>query len=42
MEQHILALYELVESCEYEELRDEMLRDRIVNRITDFSLSKHL
>ena len=30
VEQYISALYDLVESCEYGELRDEMLRDRIV------------
>ena len=29
-EQYIQVLYELVESCEYGDLRDEMLRDRLV------------
>ena len=42
IEQYISALYELVESCEYGELRDEMLRKRIVIGLRDFSLSKCL
>ena len=42
VEQYISALYELVESCEYRELKDKMLRDRIVVGIRDFSLSEHL
>ena len=42
VEQYILALYELVESCEYRELKDKMLKDRIVVGIRDSSLSEHL
>ena len=42
VEQYISALYELVESCEYGRLRDEMLRDRIVVGIRDLRLSERL
>ena len=42
IEQYISVLYELVESCEYGELRDKMLRDRIVVGIRDFSLFERL
>ena len=41
-EQYITALYSLVETCEYGNLRDEMLRDRIVVGIRDVGLSEHL
>ena len=29
-EQFIMALYELADNCEYDEMKDEMIRDRIV------------
>ena len=41
-EQFIMALYELASNCEYGELRDEMIRDRIVVGIRDSSLSERL
>lgn len=41
-EQYITALYSLVETCEYGDLRDEMLRDRIVVGIRDTALSERL
>ena len=41
-EQYITALYGLVETCEYGNLRDEMLRDRIVVGIRDAGLSERL
>ena len=42
VEQFITALYSLVESCNYGDLRDEMIRDRIVVGISDSSLSERL
>ena len=42
VEQYIPALYELVESFEYGELKDEMLRDRIVIEIRNSGLSECL
>ena len=42
VEQYISALYELVETCEYGRLRDEMLRDRIVVGIKDLAVSERL
>ena len=41
-EQYITALYELVETCEYGGLQQEMLRDRIVVGIRDQALSERL
>ena len=41
-EQYITSLYSLVESCEYGNLKDEMLRDRIVVGIRDEKLSAQL
>ena len=41
-EQYITALYSLVETCNYGELRDEMLRDRLVVGIRDSSLSERM
>ena len=41
-EQYIMSLYELVETCEYGMLKEEMLRDRIVVGIRDLVLSKKL
>ena len=41
-EQYITVLYSLVESCEYGELRDEMIRDRFVVGIRDATLSQRL
>ena len=41
-EQYITALYGLVKTCEYGNLRDEMLRDRIVVGIRDVGLSEPL
>ena len=38
-EQFIMALYELADNCEYGEMKDEMIRDRIVVGIRDSSLS---
>ena len=38
----ITALYGLVEHCEYGELRNEMIRDRIVVGLTDASLAEKL
>ena len=41
-EQYVTALYELVKNCEYGDLRDEMLRDRLVVGIKDKQLSEKL
>ena len=41
-EQFIMALYELADNCEYGEMKDEMIRDRIVVGIRDISLSERL
>ncbi len=42
IEQFITALYVLAETCEYGELKDQMLRDRIVVGIRDTALSERL
>lgn len=41
-EEYITALYQLVETCEYGELKEEMLRDRIVVGMRDAALSECL
>ena len=41
-EQFITSLYTLAESCDYGELKDQMIRDRIVVGIRDQSLSERL
>ena len=40
--QYIMALYELVQYCDYGEMKDEMIRDRLVIGIHDCSLSEKL
>ena len=42
IEQFITSLYHLAESCEYGELKEEMIRDRIVVGIKDQGLSERL
>ena len=42
IEQFITSLYPLAETCDYGELKDEMIRDRIVVGIRDQSLSERL
>ena len=37
-----MALYELAENCEYDDFKDEMIRDRIVVGIRDGTLSERL
>ena len=39
-EQYITALYDLVETCDYGTLKDEMLRDRLVVGISNAALPK--
>ena len=41
-EQYIMALYELVQHCNYGGMKDEMIRDRLVVGIRDSSLSEKL
>ena len=41
-EQYIMALYELVQHCDYGGMKDEMIRDRLVVGIRDSSLSEKL
>ena len=41
-EQYIMALYELVQHCDYGEMKDEMIGDRLVVGIRDSSLSEKL
>lgn len=41
-EKYITGLYQLVDSCEYGDLKEEMLRDRHVVGILDQELSKKL
>jgi hypothetical protein len=41
-EQHILALYQLLEDCNYGVSKTEMIRDRLVVGIQDTDLSQHL
>ena len=42
VKQFITSLYNLAENCAYGELKDEMIRDRIVVGICDSSLSERL
>ena len=42
VEQYTTALYHLVEICEYGDLRDELLRDRLVVGIHDSATSQKL
>ena len=42
VEQYIMELYKLVEYCSYGELKDEMIRDRLVVGILDSALSQRL
>ena len=42
VEQFITSLYNLVENCAYGDLKDEMIRDRIVVGICDTSLAERL
>ena len=37
-----MALYELVQHCDYGGMKDEMIRDRLVVGIRDSSLSEKL
>ena len=41
-EQYITALYQLAENCNYDELKSEVIRDRLVVGIRDNNLSQHL
>jgi len=41
-EQYIMALYELVEHCDYGEIKEEMIRDCLVVRIRDITLLEKL
>ena len=41
-EEYITCLYNLVESCEYEDLKSAMIRDRLVVGIRDSSISECL
>ena len=41
-EQYIMALYDLAQHCDYGEMKDEMIRDRLVVGICDSSLSEKL
>ena len=41
-ENYITALHQLAESCEYGNIKDEMIRDRLVVGIRDESLSERL
>jgi len=41
-EQFIASLYNLAADCKYEELKGEMIRDRIIIGIRDLSLSERL
>ena len=41
-EQYITTLYRLVENCQYGELAQEMIRDRLVVGISDKALSEQL
>ena len=42
LEQYIMELYRLSESCEYGDLKDEMIRDKLVVGIRDAALSQQL
>ena len=37
-----MELYTLVESCEFKDTKEEMIRDRLVVGIRDGSLSEHM
>ena len=41
-EQFITSLYQLIEDCDYDDLKDQMIRDRIVVGIRDKALSQRL
>ena len=41
-EYYIMALYDLVENCKHGDMKSEMLRDRLIVRIRDRSLSEKL
>lgn len=41
-EKYIAELYRLVENCEYGDLKDQMIRDRLVVGILDKKLSQQL
>ena len=41
-EQYIMALYDLAQHCNYGEIKDEMIRDRLAVGIHDCSLSEKL
>ena len=41
-EQYITVLYGLLETCDYGDMADQMLHDRIVVGIRDVALSEHL
>ena len=42
VEQYIMELYKLTESCNYDDLKDEMIRDRLVVGIRDSTLSQRM
>ena len=42
VEQFITSLYNLAADCNFRELKDKLIRDRIVIRIRDASLSERL
>ena len=42
VEQFITSLYNLAADCNFEELKDDLIRDRIVVGIRDASLSERL
>ena len=42
VEEYVRALYELAEKCDFENKRDEQMRDRIVIGIQDASISQDL
>ena len=42
IEQFTTSLYHLAKSCEYGELKEEMIRDRVVMEIENQGLSEHL
>ena len=42
VEQFITSLYKLAAACNFGELKDKLIRDRIVVRIRDASLSERL
>ena len=42
IEQYLTALYGVVENCDYGDLKDELLHNRIIIRIRDVALSEKL